>query len=101
MYANTATEARGTADGVALHFRDSDLAQRPPASVATRLQYTRIQAGYTLSELAALTGISRARIAKIESGNKPSLTSSIIAALAAALSVAEAWLHHAYAMQLK
>ena len=94
MEAITTTNTRGAGFGVALPLRDPDLVQRPPASLAARLQYARIEAGYTQSELAALTGISRARIAKIESGNEPSLPSSIVAALAAALSVAEAWLHH-------
>ena len=94
MDAIATAEVRGTADGLALHFRDPDLLQGSPASLAVRLQYARIQAGYTQSELAALVGISRARIAKIESGNERSLPSSVIAALAAALSVAEAWLHH-------
>ncbi len=94
MEAITTAETRDAGFGVAPPLRDPDLVQRPPASLAARLQYARIEAGYTQSELAALTGISRARIAKIESGNEPSLPSSIIAALAAALSVAEAWLHH-------
>ena len=94
MNAIAAAAARGTADGVALHFQDPDLLQGFPTSLAARLQYARIQAGYTPSELAALVGIPRARIAKIESGNERSLPSSIIAALAAALGVTEGWLHH-------
>jgi transcriptional regulator with XRE-family HTH domain len=94
MDAIAAAETRGTADGVALHFRDPDLLQGSPTSLAARLQYARIQAGYTQSGLAVLVGISRARIAKIESDNERSLPPSVIAALAAALSVTEAWLHH-------
>lgn len=94
MDAIAGAEVRGTVDEVAQHFRDPNLLQGPPTSLAARLQYARIQSGYTQSELAALVGISRARLAQIEFGNARSLPSSIIAALAAALSVAEAWLHH-------
>ena len=88
------TEACGTADGVTLHFRDIDLLQGSPASLASRLQYAKTQAGYTQSGLTVLVGISRARIAHIESGNERTPSSSVITTLAAALSVAETSLHH-------
>ena len=94
MDAIAAAEARGPADGVALHLRDPELIQSSPASLASRLQYARTQAGYTRSGLTVLVGISRARIAKIESGNERTPSSSAIATLAAALSVAETSLHH-------
>ena len=100
MYGNTATEARGTADGVAPPpgFRSGPALTSPGGHpIAIRQDpgalYT-VRAGST-------EGISCARIAEIESGNEPSLISSIIAALAAALSVAEPWLRYAYAKQLK
>jgi transcriptional regulator with XRE-family HTH domain len=76
--------------------QESALRANADETLVKRLQSARIEAGYTQLELAALVGISRARLAKIESGDIRShdLPVSIITALAAALSVTDAWLGH-------
>lgn len=70
------------------------LIANPPATLAERVQHARIQAGYTQVELASLVGISRIRLAKIESGAERHVPRSVLTAVAAALSVAEPWLRH-------
>ena len=100
MYGNTATEARGAADGVA---QPSGFQSGPALTSPGGHQIAIRQDPGALYTVRAdsTEGISCARIAEIKSGYEPSLISSIFAARAAALSGAEPWLQYVYAEQLK